>query len=131
MQEAPSELFSADGEEEEEMEEEQQPLKKSLLPTLPIGTVYEGDLPTASPGADEAAPAPSAVQDTATARKKREERKLAIMTMSKKRRRLFDQIMKSRNKKRKEVSELKRKREVYEAAEGDSGPHIQKRVRVN
>ena len=91
--------------------------------------MYEGDLPSAPPaGVVEAVP--SAAQDTAAARRKREERKLAIMTMSKKRRRLFDQIMKSRNKKRKEVSELKRKREVYEAEE-DSGPHIQKRVKVN
>ena len=44
----------------------------------------------------------------------REEKKLAIMMMSKKRKRLYDQIMKSRRSKAREVRELKRKRKEFE-----------------
>ena len=42
------------------------------------------------------------------------------MMMSKKRKRLFDQIMKSRKIKRKEVAELKRKRKDYEDSRIDT-----------
>ena len=96
-------------------------------PKLPVGTVYKGDLP-ALPGPH---PAPSSVptnQTTEATKKKREERKLAIMMMSKKRKRLFDQIMKTRNKKRREVGELKRKREQYDE---DSKTQQLKKLRVS
>ena len=81
------------------------------VPKLPVGTVYEGDLP---PQELPSASTTSTAVTNQASKKKREERKLAIMMMSKKRKRLFDQIIKSRNKKRREVSELKRKREEYD-----------------
>ena len=43
------------------------------------------------------------------------------MMMSKKRKRLFEQIMKSKRKKVKEVGELKRKRKEYEEETGRHG----------
>ena len=49
------------------------------------------------------------------------------MMMSKKRKRLFEQITKSRNKKKREVKELKRKREEYE----ETRIQDNKRVRVS
>ena len=90
----------------------------SAIPSqvLPVGTVYEGDLPRPSPPTQSS----SAVLTSQTGqageegRRKREERKLAIMMMSKKRKHLFDQIMKSRRRRSKEVGELKRKRQEYE-----------------
>lgn len=83
-------------------------------PKLPIGTVYEGDLPPPDSHPTSAATPLANQPATEASKMKHEERKLAIMMMSKKRKRLFDQIMKSRNKKRREVSELKRKREQHE-----------------
>ena len=49
------------------------------------------------------------------------------MMMNKKRKRLFDQIMKSRKKKAKEVRELKRKRKDYEESLEQDGS---KRVKM-
>ncbi len=104
-------------------------------PKLPVGTVYEGDLPPLPPDSQlpssspSSTAAPATIETAEAAKKKREERKLAIMMMSKKRKRLFDQIMKSRNKKRREVRELKRKRTLYDEEEGQMKEL--KRVRMN
>lgn len=100
----------------------------SSTPKLPVGMVYEGDIPPAPPPSIKLNPssAPPANQTTELSRKKREERKLAIMMMSKKRKWLFDRIMKSRRRKSREVSELKRKRSEYE----DSRTEDTKRVKV-
>lgn len=85
---------------------------------LPVGTVYEGNLPCSLPltqsSSSSATTTRPAGQTGEGGGKKKEERKLAIMMMSKKRKRLFDQIVKSRNKKSRKVGELKRKRQDYE-----------------
>lgn len=93
------------------------PTSSHLASVLPIGTVYEGDLPQATPTAHQ----PSAAEEVSTEttmpsepKRTREERKLAVMMMSKKRKRLFEHIMKARKKKGREVSELKRKRREYD-----------------
>ena len=69
---------------------------------LPVGTVLAGELPR-----EEST-------EAQTSREEREEKKLAVMAMSKKRRRLYNQIMRSRSKKAKQVEELKRRRKEYD-----------------
>ncbi len=86
---------------------------------LPIGTVYEGDIPLAPPTSTQPSSAgarrvPGEAATTAEARRTREERKLAIMMMTKKRKRLFEHIMKAHRRKNREVNELKRKRKEYD-----------------
>ena len=108
----------------------------SLCPTsmLPVGTVYEGDIPL-TPPTDIQQQSSEAVEashvTTAGAkegpRRTKEERKLAIMMMSKKRKRLFEQIMKARRKKNREVSELKRKRREYD----ETKTGISKKIKVS
>lgn len=95
--------------------------QRTVPSLLPVGTVYEGDLPSVAPPprSQTSPPVVAAAtgqtgQTSEGARRKREERKLAIMMMSKKRRRLLEQIMKSRRLKSREVGELKRKRREYE-----------------
>lgn len=92
------------------------PTKDITTPsTLTVGTVFEGDIPSSTTSTectnveDE-----NETEERETSGRSREERKLAIMMMNKKRKYLFDRIMKSRKKKGKEVRELKRKRKEYE-----------------
>ena len=102
--------------------------RPSVLP--PVGSVYEGN-PSLGPSGgqeegeeeEEGKEGLSAVQER---RERREEKKLAIMMMSKKRKRLYDQIMKSRRKKAKEVKELKRKRKEF-----DQARTVSKRAKVS
>ena len=90
--------------------------------------MYEGDIPPvaktfrSSSHTDE-----KPDQKVQLSKEKREERKLAIMMMSKKRKRLFDQIMKSRNMKNRAANELKRKRKEYDDNKLDSN----KRVKIS
>ena len=94
---------------------------------LKVGSVFEGDVPTATAtmgDSTEVEIKEDEDEDGSPVRTK-EERKLAIMTMHKKRKRLFDQIMKSRKKKMKEVNELKRKRKEYDnSLQDDSSKRI-------
>ena len=81
---------------------------------LKVGAVFEGDIPSAISDSPRGGDETEEVGEEPSSLRTKEERKLAIMTMNKRRKRLFDQIMKSRNKKMKEVKELKRKRKDYE-----------------
>jgi len=96
---------------------------------LKVGSVFEGDVPTpvALNGSTEVVETKESEDKDGSPVRTREERKLAIMTMHKKRKRLFDQIMKSRKKKIKEVNELKRKRKAYEDSLPDDSS---KRIKV-
>ena len=71
---------------------------------MPVGTVHEGGLPADQ---DEGQGGQEKLAG-------REEKKLAIMMMSKKRKRLYDQIMKSHRSKAREVRELRRRRKEHE-----------------
>ena len=99
----------------------------SSTTSLPIGTVYEGDLPQAPPTTTPTGADPSGMpsRESAESKKSKEERKLAIMMMTKKRKRLFEHIMKARKKKSREVSELKRKRKEYDETVASS-----KRIKI-
>ena len=95
----------ADEEEEEEEEEEPstpQPAKRSKR--LQVGTVVAGDHIDKSVAVSEG--------DQSTA----EERRLAKMMLSKKRKRLYEQIVYSQKRKAAKVKRLKQKREEYERA---------------
>ena len=79
---------------------------------MTVGAIFEGDVPSGNSGSSVHEEASKQRNDESN--RTREERKLAIMTMNKKKKRLFDQIMKSRRKKIKEVIELRRKRKIYD-----------------
>ena len=72
-----------------------------------VGTVLEGGGGGGGGGLSAAISEP---EEVVREREGREERRLAIMTMNKKRKRLYDKIMWSRKRKATEVKELKRRR---------------------
>ncbi len=71
--------------------------------SFPVGTVLEGELPREEVTAE-----------VLNSREEREEKKLAIAAMSKKRKRLYSMIMRSRSKRAKQVEELKKRRRDYD-----------------
>ena len=91
----------ADEEEEEELSTPQ-PAKRSKR--LQVGTVVAGD------HIDKSVAVSEGNQSTA------EERRLAKMMLSKKRKRLYEQIVYSQKRKAAKVKRLKQKREEYERA---------------
>lgn len=70
---------------------------------LPVGTVMAGELP-----------GEELTVEAMASREEREEKRLAVMAMSKKRRRLYNMIMRSRSKKARHVEELKKRRREYD-----------------
>lgn len=72
---------------------------------IPVGTVQEGDFNF-----------PRDEEDLTSVAKKneKEEKRLAVMAMSKKRKRLYSQIIKIRSKKARQVKELQSKRKAYD-----------------
>ncbi len=118
-----------------ESEDDGEPIDQSLNTAestapplkLTVGTVYEGDIPSATKTSLSSHTDNKRPNSTGQiSKEKREERKLAIMMMSKKRKRLFDQITKSRKLKGKAASELKRKRKEYDDSKLDN-----KRVKIS
>ena len=91
-----------DEEEEEEEEEELSPLPAKRSKRLQVGKVVAGDHVDRSVAVNEG--------DQSTA----EERRLAKMMLSKKRKRLYEQIVYSQKRKAAKVKRLKQKREEYE-----------------
>ena len=87
---------------EEEEEEELSPLPAKRSKRLQVGTVVAGDHVDRSVAVNEG--------DQSTA----EERRLAKMMLSKKRKRLYEQIVYSQKRKAAKVKRLKQKREEYE-----------------
>ena len=82
------------------------PHLQTTPPTLiPVGTVHSGDLPMARQEEDH---------ETLSTKNEREEKRLSIMAMSKKRKRLYNQIMKTRSKKARQVEELRKRRKEYD-----------------
>lgn len=91
-------------EREEEEEEEMSPLPAKRSKRLPVGTVIAGDHVEGSVAASEGE------------QSMLEERRLAKMMLSKKRKRLYEQIVYSQKRKAAKVKRLKQKREQYERA---------------
>ncbi len=71
--------------------------------SFPVGTVLAGELPREA-----------VTVETLASHEEKEEKKLAIMAMSKKRKRLYNMIMRSRSKKTKQVEELKTRRKEHD-----------------
>ena len=93
----------AEQEEEEEEEEEVSPLPAKRSKRLQVGTVIAGDHI-----AGNVAAAGEVEQSVA------EERRLAKMMLSKKRKRLYEQIVYTQKRKAAKVKRLRQKREEYE-----------------
>ena len=91
-----------DDDDEEEEEGELSPLPAKRSKRLQVGTVVAGDHVDRSVAVNEG--------DQSTA----EERRLAKMMLSKKRKRLYEQIVYSQKRKAAKVKRLKQKREEYE-----------------
>lgn len=87
---------------DDEEEEELSPLPAKRSKRLQVGTVVAGDHVDRSVAVNEG--------DQSTA----EERRLAKMMLSKKRKRLYEQIVYSQKRKAAKVKRLKQKREEYE-----------------
>ena len=104
MAEDEEEEDKAEQDEREEEEEEMSPLPAKRSKRLPVGTVIAGDHVKGSVAASEGE------------QSKVEERRLAKIMLSKKRKRLYEQIVYSQKRKAAKVKRLKQKREQYERA---------------